>query len=78
MAPSDRSACVACQEKITPKGVLRGVIMREVEEDVWRKGYVHVKCISEVVEMDRDDLLDKLIENSVLTEEQVEEVVEAV
>lgn len=77
-APSDRSSCVVCSEKITPKGTLRGVIFREVETDQWRKGYVHVGCISEVVEMDRDDLIETLIENSILTDDQVEEVISEV
>ncbi len=77
-APSNRSSCVVCEEKIEPKGVLRGVIFREIEVDQWRKGYVHVGCMAEVVDMDRDDLIDQVIENSILTDEQREEVVSAI
>ena len=77
VAPSDRSSCIVCEKKIEPKGVLRGVVMREVEIDTWRKGFTHVGCMSEVVEMDRDDLIDLVIEQSLLTEDQVEEVVNA-
>lgn len=74
-APSNRSTCVVCEEKIKPKGVLRGVIFREVDVDQWRKGFVHVGCMASVVEMDRDDLIDLVIDNSILTDEQVDEVV---
>lgn len=74
-APSARSKCVVCEEKIEPKGVLRGVLFREVDPEVWRKGFTHVGCMAEVSDLDRDDLIDQVLENSILTEEQSEEVV---
>lgn len=75
-APSDRSSCVVCSKKIEPKGVLRGVLFREVDPEVWRKGYTHVGCMAEVSDLDRDDLIDAVLKNSILTEEQAESVVE--
>ncbi len=77
-APSDRSSCVVCESKIEPKGVMRGVIFREIEVDQWRKGYVHVGCMSAVSDLDRDDLIDAVITNSILTDEQAEGIIEAI
>lgn len=73
-ASSGRSKCVVCEEKIE-KGELRGVLFREVDTDVWRKGFTHVPCMQEVSDLDRDELLDQIIANSLLTEEQVEGVI---
>ena len=74
-ASSARSSCVVCSEKIKPKGVLRGVLYYEVEMDVWRKGNTHVACMSEVSDLDRDELIDQILENSILDDEQREEVI---
>lgn len=75
-ASSGRSSCIVCDEKIAPKGVLRGVLFREVEVDVWRKGFTHVGCMSEVSDLDRDDLIDQVLENSLLDEDQEKTVIE--
>ncbi len=74
-ASSARSKCVVCKEKIKPKGVLRGVLYYEVDVDSWRKGNTHVGCMSEVAEMDRDDLIDEILENSLIDEDQRQEVI---
>lgn len=74
-APSARASCVVCEEKIEPKGALRGVLFREVAEDTWRKGYTHVGCMSEVSDLDRDDLIDQVLENSLLDDDQREVVI---
>ncbi len=74
-ASSARSSCVVCREKIKPKGVLRGVLYYEVEPDVWRKGNTHVECMAEVSDLDRDTLIDQVLENSLIDEEQREEVI---
>lgn len=76
-ASSGRSKCVVCEEKIE-KGALRGVLFREVDTDVWRKGFTHVPCMSEVSDLDRDDLIDQVLENSLVTEEQAETIVEEI
>ncbi len=72
-AKTGRSKCVVCEEQIE-KGALRGVLFREVETDVWRKGFTHVTCMSEVSDLDRDTLIDQVLENSVITEQQAEQV----
>lgn len=77
-APSARSSCVACSEKIAPKGTLRGVLYYEVDAETWRKGNFHLGCISERSDLDRDELLDQLLENSILDDEQREEVISQV
>lgn len=74
-ASSARSSCVVCKEKITPKGVLRGVLYYEVDVDTWRKGNTHLGCMSEVADQDRDDLIDQILENSVLDDEQRDQVI---
>lgn len=77
-ASSGRSSCVVCNEKIKPKGVLRGVLFREVDVDTWRKGFTHLGCMSEVSDLDRDDLIDQILENSLVDDEQREEVIETI
>jgi hypothetical protein len=74
-ATSARSSCAVCGEKIKPKGVLRGVLYYEVEAETWRKGNTHVECMAEVADLDRDALIDQVIKNSILDEEQREEVI---
>jgi hypothetical protein len=74
-APSARASCAVCAEKIEPKGVLRGVLYYEVEAETWRKGNTHVGCMAAVSDLDRDSLIDQVIENSILDEEQREEVI---
>jgi len=74
-AASARSSCVVCGEKIEPKGALRGILFREVEVDTWRKGNTHLECMSEAADLERDELIDKVLENSVLDEDQKEEVI---
>ncbi|MGM0555594.1 MAG: hypothetical protein ACQEVA_04355 [Myxococcota bacterium] len=74
-ASSARSTCVVCGEKIKPKGVLRGVLYYEVEAEVWRKGNTHLGCMAEVSDLDRDALIDQVLENSLLDEEQREKVI---
>lgn len=76
VAPSARSTCVVCEEKIEPKGTLRGVLFREVEPDTWRKGFTHVECMTQVSDLDREVLLEQVLENSLLTDEQAEQVVD--
>lgn len=73
-APSNRSTCVVCDEKIEPKGTLRGVLFREIDVDNWRKGYTHVGCMTEVSDLERDELLEQVLTNSLLTPEQAEVV----
>lgn len=73
-ASSGRSKCVECGEKIE-KGALRGVLFREVDPEVWRKGFTHLTCMAGVSDLDRDDLITQVLENSLLTEEQAETVV---
>lgn len=77
-APSARSSCVVCREKIAPKGVLRGVLYYEVDPETWRKGNTHLECMAEISDLDRDDLIDQLLENSILDDEQREEVIAAI
>lgn len=74
-ASSGRSSCVVCDSKIAPKGTLRGVLFREVDVDVWRKGFTHVGCMAQVSDLDRDELIDAVLENSLLEDEQVDEVI---
>jgi hypothetical protein len=74
-APSARASCAVCGDKIEPKGVLRGVLYYEVEAENWRKGNTHVECMAEVSDLDRDTLIDQVLENSLLDDEQREEVI---
>lgn len=74
-ASSARSKCVVCKEKIKPKGVLRGVLYYEVDVDQWRKGNTHVGCMSQVSDLDRDDLIDEIFENSLIDDDQRQEVI---
>ena len=74
-ASSARSSCAVCGEKIKPKGVLRGVLYYEVDVETWRKGNTHLGCMSEVSDLDRDDLIEQIIDNSILDDEQREEVI---
>jgi hypothetical protein len=73
-ASSGRSKCVVCDEKIE-KGNLRGVLFREVDTDVWRKGFTHVVCMAEVSDLERDELIGQVLDHSLLTDDQRETVV---
>lgn len=77
-APSARSKCVVCEETIEPKGILRGVLYREIDVDTWRKGFTHIECMSQVADLDRDDLIDQVLDNSILDDEQRDEVIERI
>ncbi|MFU8806791.1 MAG: hypothetical protein ACNA8W_23495 [Bradymonadaceae bacterium] len=74
-APSARSSCVVCNEKIEPKGVLRGVLYYEVDVDTWRKGNTHVGCMAQLSDLDRDDLIEQVLENSILDDAQRDVVI---
>lgn len=74
-APSARSTCVVCQEKIAPKGELRGVLYYEVDPETWRQGFTHLECMGELSDQDRDELLEAVLENSLLDDEQREAVI---
>ena len=78
VASSGRSSCLLCEEKIAPKGTLRVVVEREVEGFGKRPAYLHLGCAAGFLEADSDELTDLLIENSILTEEQADEVAEAI
>lgn len=69
LAPSGRSSCLACSEKI-PKGELRVVVEREVERIGKRPGYLHPKCAAGHIE-DVDDLPATIKANSALEPEQL-------
>ncbi len=77
-APSARSSCLLCEEKIAPKGTLRVVTQREVEGFGMRPAYLHLGCAASFLEADSDALVDILLENSILTEDQEDEVADAV
>jgi hypothetical protein len=71
-APSGRAACQKCGDKITPKGTLRVVIEREVEEQegMTRPGYIHVACANGFVEVE-GNLKELLLANSDLEPEDL-------
>lgn len=73
-APSARAACKHCSEKIEPKGSLRVVVPIEVEGFGKSPGFVHPGCAVEFTEEDPDVLLPLLIENSILTDTQIEKL----
>ncbi len=75
LAKTGRSKCVVCKEQIE-KDSLRGVLYYEVDIDEWRKGNTHLGCMQSVSDLDRDDLLDQIKENSILDDDQFETVVE--
>ena len=70
-APSARALCLGCGEKIKPKGALRVVVEREVEEQpgIMRPRYMHIGCASEH-EPCEGDLQAILLANSDLDAEQ--------
>lgn len=75
-APTGRSSCLACGEKIE-KGALRVAVEREVDAGgMMRKsaGYLHPRCCSEYEDLP-DNLLEQLRANSsALTPEQLDEL----
>ncbi len=74
-APSARAACKHCGEKIEPKGALRVVVPIEVEGFGKSAGFVHPGCATDFTEAeDPDAFLAKIIENSLITDEQVVEL----
>lgn len=65
-APTSRSSCLACGEKIE-KGNLRVAIEAEVDTGAFvRKGpgYLHPGCACEHVEEDSEELMEKIRSNS--------------
>ncbi len=73
-APSARAACKHCGEKIEPKGALRAVVPIEVEGFGKSPGFVHPGCAADFTGDDADTLLAQILENSLLTDEQVVEL----
>jgi len=75
-APSGRSTCVECGEKIA-KGEYRVAVEREIDTGAFTTtgaGYLHTLCALEYVE-DSDGLMDQVRANSVsLSEEEIEEL----
>lgn len=71
-APSGRAACLGCSEKIKPKGTLRVVIEREVDDTpgLTRPGYLHVGCALGHVETE-GDFRTEVLANSDLDTEQL-------
>ena len=71
-APSGRAACLGCSEKIKPKGALRVVVEREVDDSsgLTRPGYLHVGCALGFVETE-GDFRAEVLANSDLDEEQL-------
>lgn len=72
-APSGRAACLGCSEKIKPKGTLRVVVEREVDDSsgLTRPGYLHVGCALGFVETE-GDFRAEVLANSDLDEEQLQ------
>lgn len=77
VAPSGRSSCMQCEDKID-KGALRVVVEREIEGFGKRPGYLHPGCAAEFVGIEPAALLATLTENSGLTDEQNAELRTAV
>jgi hypothetical protein len=68
-APSGRSGCQVCEEKI-PKGEIRIAIEREIDTGDFARmgaGYLHPQCVAEYEDVP-DDLTEGLTENSVSLE----------
>ncbi len=72
-APSGRAACLDCSEKIRPKGTLRVVIEREIDDSPGqtRPGYLHVGCALAYVETE-GDFRTAVLANSDLDEDQLQ------
>lgn len=72
-APSGRASCLACREGIKPKGTLRVVVEREVDDSpgLTRPGYLHVGCALGYVETE-GDFRAEVLANSDLDEEQLQ------
>lgn len=65
-APTGRSSCIACGEKIE-KGNLRVAVETEVEAGGFARrgaGYLHPACACEHTEEDAEELMEKLKANS--------------
>lgn len=73
VAPSGRASCLGCSEKIKPKGTLRVVVEREVDDPPGqtRPGYLHVGCALGYVETE-GDFRAEVLANSELDEEQLQ------
>lgn len=71
-APSGRASCLGCSEKIKPKGALRVVVEREVDDTpgLTRPGYLHVGCALGFVETE-GDFKAEVLANSDLDAEQL-------
>jgi len=68
-APSGRSSCQVCEEKIE-KGDIRVAFEREIDAGGFVRmgaGYLHAKCVSEYEDVP-DDLAEELTDNSVSLE----------
>ena len=76
LAPSGRSSCQVCEEKIA-KGEYRIAIEREIDAGGFVRmgaGYLHPKCSSQYEDLP-EDLEEEITENSIsLTEKQLTEV----
>lgn len=77
LAPSARSSCLVCEEKIT-KGEPRVAIEREIDAGGFVRqgaGYLHPKCAMQYEETP-DDLADQIEENSIsLAAEELAKIV---
>jgi hypothetical protein len=71
-APSGRASCLSCRETIKPKGTLRVVVEREVDDSpgLTRPGYLHVGCALGYVETE-GDFRAEVLANSDLDTEQL-------
>ena len=69
LAPSGRSSCMQCEEKIE-KDAQRVAVEREVEGFGKRPGYLHPGCAAEFLDVDAAGLCETLIENSGLDDAQ--------
>lgn len=68
-APSGRSSCQVCEEKIA-KGEIRVAFEREIDAGGFSRmgaGYLHPQCVSDFEDVP-DDLAEELTENSVSLE----------
>lgn len=78
LAPSGRSSCQVCEEKI-PKGEYRIAVEREIDAGGFVRmgaGYLHPKCASQYEDLP-EDLEDEISENSIsLTQDQLAEILQ--
>lgn len=66
-APTNRSSCIACSEKIE-RGNLRVAVETEVDTGGFMRkgaGYLHPACACEHTEEDSEELMEKLRANSI-------------